>query len=93
MTKTMKLSSVIDQTEAQNLYVSIMEDIDRVETLEIDAAHVERIGTSGIQVLLALDQYLGKKGKNFKVKALSGGFEAAFCDLGFESLIQEWKAK
>ncbi|MBP9753094.1 MAG: STAS domain-containing protein [Proteobacteria bacterium] len=93
MTKTIRLLSVIDQTEAQSLYESIISDIDNIAGLEIDASQVERIGTSGIQLLIAIKNYLNKKGMDFKLKAYSGGFEAAFNDLGFATFIQEWKAK
>jgi anti-anti-sigma regulatory factor len=93
MANVVKLESVIDQTEAQNLYTSIVQHIDGHDELEIDASKVERMGTSGVQVLLSVAIYLKKKGKNFKLKAFSGAFEAAFNDLGFVGLIQEWKAK
>ena len=54
---------MVDQTEAQNLYASIAQNIDEYNGLEIDASKVERIGTSGVQVLLSVAIYLKKRVK------------------------------
>jgi anti-anti-sigma regulatory factor len=94
MSNMIKLTSVIDQQEAQKMHDLILDTIQDVKDfLEIDASVVERIGTSGVEVLIATDQYLKNKKAMLKVKTSSGAFDAAFIDLGFNNLLQEWKVK
>ncbi|CAO5676498.1 MAG: hypothetical protein NEHIOOID_00112 [Holosporales bacterium] len=91
--QNIQLPSAINQEDAQHLYDTLMNAIDSSIHLEIDASKVERIGTSGIQVLVAAGRHLKDLGGSFHVKQCSNEFSQAFSDLGLVSFLQEWGTK
>lgn len=88
-----ELPSAITQQDAQQLYDKLMNAMDSSIHIEVDASKVERIGTSGIQVLVAAGRHLKDLGGSFSIKQCSDEFSQAFSDLGLVAFLQEWGTK
>jgi anti-anti-sigma regulatory factor len=57
----------------------------------IDASAVERISTSAIQLLLAMDQAMAGSDEDLTLENPSAAFMAAFADCGIRQADMNWK--
>ena len=84
------MGSSLDMQAAEALCEVLREAVCASQPLIIDAASVERMSTSAIQLLLAAERALAGIGCPMAVRDPTGAFLAAFADLGFEPDAMNW---
>jgi len=84
------LPAIIDMNAALPLTKNITQMLQRDSQITIDASKVERITTSGIQVLIATHRELESTQGSLKLQKPSTVFCQAFDILGLTHLYQLW---
>ena len=79
------LDERIDISRAESVYSKFEEALQRSESIDIDASAVERIDTSGFQVLVAFCRAVEKGGRKVRIINASDAFRSNAKLLGLEA--------
>jgi anti-anti-sigma regulatory factor len=85
------MGSSLDMNSAEALAELLREAVSVGQPVIIDAASVERVSTSAIQLLLAADQALASAGCECALSNPSNFFLAAFADCGIQPGDMSWR--
>ncbi len=78
------LDERIDIGRVEAVYSKFEESLQRTENVDIDASGVERIDTSGFQVVVAFCRAIEKSGRSVRITAVSEAFRSNARLLGLE---------
>lgn len=79
------LDERVDISRAEAVYSKFEEALQRSENVDIDAGSVERIDTSGFQIVVAFCRAVEKSGRTVRIINASEHFQANARLLGLES--------
>ncbi len=85
------MGSSLDMQTAETLAGLLREAAGLSRPVVIDASAVERVSTSAIQLLLAMDRAMSGAGGELTLENPSGAFMAAFADCGIRPADMNWK--
>ena len=83
------LPSTFNHDECQNIYDECKKNFETSESLVFNASDVERVGTAGIQILLAAGLFCRKNNKTCTIEAPSKALIAAFDHLGCICIVKD----
>lgn len=84
---TLALGSQLDIQRARGVYAMLDEALQREESVEIDASAVERIDTTGFQMLMVFSWTLGRQNRQVSLVNPSVAFMGSADLLGFTSYL------
>lgn len=86
------LDERVDISRAEALYGKFEEALQRAESVEIDAGTVERIDTTGFQILVAFRQAMDKNGRRSRFIRTSDAFRTSADLLGVKAVLPDMDA-
>jgi anti-anti-sigma factor len=89
-TVNLDMGSSLDMQNAEALAELLREAVGLGQQVVIDASSVERMSTSAIQLLLAMDQAMAGSGCELALANPSAAFLAAFSDCGIQPGDMKW---
>jgi anti-anti-sigma regulatory factor len=90
---SLSLDPVLDLRAAVSLKKTLQQGLDRKAPLAIDASAVTRMSTASVQVLTAFVRETHTSGIPLTLKNSSPVFDAAFANLGLESILNGIKSQ
>jgi chemotaxis protein CheX len=87
------LGPVLDIRAAGPLHAGLKKALRRGKPIVLDAAQVDRLSTSSIQVLLAASKSVEAAAGRIVLAQASDAFVAAFSDLGLFAKLMSWQAE
>lgn len=89
----LRLDPEIDIPGAAALRISLLEGLSAGEAVVIDAAAVQRLGTAGVQVLLATARTANAAGTRFEIREPSEAVRTVFSDMGVDGDLKTWSSQ
>jgi anti-anti-sigma regulatory factor len=90
-TLNLALPSFLDTEAAVGLVTTLKTVLAGGSDVVIDGSEVRRLGTPGVQVLLAAAQAFAAANQHFRVTAVSPEFQSVFDDLGLHADLNAWR--
>lgn len=87
----LEMGSSLDMQTAETLAGLLREAAGQSRPVVIDASEVERVSTSAVQLLLAMDRAMAGPEKDLTLENPSAAFMDAFADCGIRQANMNWK--
>lgn len=85
------LPAVVDISTVGEIYEALKLVVQESATVKVDASKVERITTSGVQLLLSAERTLNQGGGALMLADASDAFVSVLGGLGLRCKLDEWK--
>lgn len=87
------LPNVLSLGAAEDLREKFLQNLALGSDIKVDAGNVDAITTPCLQVIISANNSFEEAGCHLSIENPSDTFIAAFCDLGFDELIEKWSIK
>jgi anti-anti-sigma regulatory factor len=90
---TLTLPEMLDIPASGALRETVLKSVKPEQTVKLNCAEVTQVTSPGVQMLIAVAEYVGRQKARFVIASPSDALVEAFGDLGLFSQLMAWDAE